>query len=132
MCRRLWWSLVLFDTRICELAISKSILLIPTWDCRTPLNVNDFDLQQEMKNAPAVRAQSTEAHFAVVRSEMGDYVRNSAFHLDFVDPALKAIAKDVQQGPIPEGGELVALESIIEDKYLRFCNPENSLHFMTV
>ena len=132
MCRRLWWSLILFDTRICELADDKSGMLVPTWDCRTPLNVNDFDLQPEMKDPPAVQGKSTEALFAVVRSEIGEFVRHSAFHLDFTIPALKTIAKDVQRGSVPEGVELITLEKMIEDKYLKFCNPENPLHFMTI
>ena len=130
--RRLWWSLILFDTRICEMADYKIAMLAPTWDCKTPLNLNDFDLQPEMKNPPAAQEKSSEALFAVVRSEMGEFVRHSAFHLDFVSPALKAVAKDVQGGHVPEGGELVALEKMIEDSHLKFCNPENPLHFMTI
>ena len=132
MRRRLWWSLILFDTRICELADYKTAMLVPTWDCRTPLNLNDFDLQPEMKDPPAVQEKSSEALFAVVRSEIGEFVRHSAFHLDFVNPALKVLAKDVQGGHLPEGGELVALEKMIEDNHLKFCNPENPLHFMTM
>lgn len=132
MRRRLWWSLILFDTRICELADYKTAMLVPTWDCRTPLNLNDFDLQPEMKDPPAVQEKSSEALFAVVRSEMGEFVRHSAFHLDFVSPALKAVAKDVQGGHVPEGGKLVALEKMIEDNHLKFCNPGNPLHFMTI
>lgn len=132
MRRRLWWSLMLFDTRICEMADYKAMMLTPTWDCRAPLNVNDFDLQPEMKDPPAVQGKSTEAIFAVVCSEMGEFVRHSAFHLDFISPALKTVAKAVQRGPVPEGGELVTLEKTIEDKYLKFCNPENPLHFMTI
>lgn len=118
MRRRLWWSLMLFDTRICEMADYKAMMLTPTWDCRAPLNVNDFDLQPEMKDPPAVQGKSTEAIFAVVCSEMGEFVRHSAFHLDFISPALKTVAKAVQRGPVPEGGELVTLEKTIEDKYL--------------
>lgn len=132
MRRRLWWSLILFDTRICEMADYKTAMLAPTWDCRTPLNLNDFDLQPEMIFPPAVQEKSSEALFAVVRSEMGEFVRHSTFHLDFVSPALKAVAKDVQGGHVPEGGELVALEMMIEDNHLKFCNPENPLHLMTM
>lgn len=130
--RRLWWSLISFDTRICELADYKTAMLTPTWDCRTPLSLNDFDLQPEMKDLPAAQEKTSEALFAVVRSEMGDFVRHSAFHLDFVNPALKAIAKDVQGDRSPEGGELVTLEKVIEEDHLKFCNPENPLHFMTI
>lgn len=130
MRRRLWWSLVLFDTRICELAENKSsVTLIPTWDCHPPLNVNDFDLQLEMKEPPAIHGKSSEALFALVRSEIGSYVRHSASHLDFTVPSLKAVARDVR----PSGdGELNTLEKVIEDEYLLFCNPGNPLHFMTI
>lgn len=132
MRRRLWWSLILFDARISELADYKVSMLSPTWDCRMPLNVNDFDLRPTMKDSPALQGNSTEALFAVMYSEMGEFVRHRAFHLDLINPALKAMARALQHGPIPEGGELVMLEKIIEDRYLKFCSPENPLHFMTI
>ena len=132
MRRRLWWSLLLFDTRMCELAEYKTAMLVPTWDCKTPLNVNDFDLQPEMKDLPVVQGSSTESLFVVLRCEMGDFIRNSAYHLDFTVPALKAVARDVQHRPVPAGGELVALEKLMEEKYLKYCNPEIPLHFMTI
>lgn len=132
MRRRLWWSLIIFDNRICEMFDHKSTTLTPTWDCRTPLNVNDFEIRPEMKTQPAVHEKPTEALFAVVRSELGDFVRHSAFHLDFINPSLNTIAKDTRHGSVLEGGELIALEKTMEDKYLAFCNPENPLHFMTI
>jgi hypothetical protein len=132
MRRRLWWSLVLFDTRIVEMANYKATKLAPTWDCKIPLNVNDSDLRPEMKELPEALAKPTEALFAVVRGELGDFVRNTMFYLDFTAPGLKPIAKDIQNGPIPEGGELVALEKIIENRYLKSCDPENPLHYMTI
>jgi hypothetical protein len=127
--RRLWWSLVLFDTRISEMADHKTATLAPTWDCRIPLNVNDSDLQPEMKEPPAVKGKSTDALFAVVRSELGEFVRHTIFHLDFTSPALKPI---VRHGLILEVAELATLEKMIEGKYLKFCDPENPLHFMTI
>lgn len=132
MRRRLWWSLVLFDTRIGEMADYKAGMLAAAWDCRTPLNVNDCDLRQELKEPPAVQGRSTEALFAVVRSELGDFVRHAAFYLDFTSLTSKSIARDGQRGPIPEGSGLVTLERKIEDKYLQFCDPENPLQFMTI
>ena len=122
--RRLWWSLVLFDNRISEMAEHKISTLAPTWDCKIPLNVSDSDLRSEMKHAPAVQETATDAIFAVVRGELGDFVRHAMFHLDFTTPALKPL--------IPEGAELATVEKMIEDKYLRFCDAENPLHFMTI
>jgi len=132
MRRRLWWALIIYDARIGEMADYKTVTLIPTWDCRVPLNVNDSDFRSEMKEPPQVQGTSTEAIFAVVRSELANYVRNTRFHLDFHSPALRPVAKDVSKGTTPEAGEIESLEKMIEDKYLRFCDPENPLHFMTI
>jgi hypothetical protein len=132
MGRRLWWSLILFDTRISELACYKTTTLAPTWDCAIPLNVSDSDLRPEMKEPPAVQGKSSEALFAVVRSELGEFIRHTMFHLHLTNPVLKPLAKNVQRGSILEASELVALEKMIEDKYLKLCDPENPLHFMTI
>ncbi|KAG8527919.1 uncharacterized protein KY384_006835 [Bacidia gigantensis] len=131
MRRRLWWSLVLFDTRIGEIANSRPIMLDPTWDCKTPLNVNDTDLRPEMKGSPAAQRSPTEALFAVVRGKLGDFVRHSEFHLDFTNPALKPIVQHLQNRSAPEDTQLAKFEQLIEDQYLKYCDQDNPIHFMT-
>ncbi|KXG53457.1 Transcription factor [Penicillium griseofulvum] len=128
--RRLWWSLVIFDNRICEMSDYKTASLVPTWDCRLPLNINDFELQAEMKATPAESNRPTEMVFAVVRSELANFVRHSAFHLDCTNPFLSTICG--RSTDIDEAEGLLMLEKTIEEKYLSFCNPENPLHFMTI
>lgn len=123
MRRRLWWSLVLFDTRIGELAEFKPASLIPTWSCSTPLNLNDSDLRIEIKDPPP-QGQVTEAIFSAVRGQLGDFLRHSHFHLDFTNPMLKTIAKDVT--------DITVVEKRIENDFLRFCDEKNSLQFMTM
>lgn len=130
MRRRLWWSLLLYDARIGELSDSKHANLNPTWDCKIPLNVSDSDFHIEMKDPPQIQGKPTEAIFAVLRSEIGNFIRNTAFHLDFNNPTLKPAPKD--HNPITEGSELINLEKLVEDKYLKFCDPENPLHFVTI
>ncbi|OCT46607.1 C6 transcription factor [Cladophialophora carrionii] len=133
MRRRLWWALTLFDSRIAQLASSKTVTLDPTWDCNIPLNVNDSDLRPEMKEPPAIQGSATEAIFAVVRSEIADFVRYSAFHLDFTSPALKTIAKQpARVGTTAKAADLAKLEEVIQDRYLKSCDPDNPLHFMTM
>lgn len=131
MSRRLWWSFELFDTRIGELADYKNIAMAPAWDCKIPLNVNDSDFRPEMKEPPLVMNTSSEAFFVVVRSELREFVRHAKFHSDFQTPSF-ASGANAQPRFNPEDSELNALESMIEDKYLKFCNPENPLHFMTI
>lgn len=130
--RRLWWSYKLFDTRIGELADYKNVALASSWDCKIPLNVNDSELRPEMKQQPPVQTILTEAIFVVVRSELREYVRRTKFHSDFHTPALGTAPKHRRPRPVPKDSELDALETMIKDRYLKSCNPENPLHFMTI
>ncbi|KAF7929141.1 hypothetical protein BELL_0643g00050 [Botrytis elliptica] len=132
MRRRLWWSLVLYDTRIGEIADSKHVVLTPTWSCKVPLNASDSDFHIKMKDPPQCQPKPTEAIFVVLRGEMGNFIRNTTFHLDFNNPALKPAAKHPQHDPTTEGSELTDLEKMVEEKYLRFCDPKNPLHFTTI
>ena len=131
MRRRLWWSIILFDSRISEIADCRPVTLNPTWDCKIPLNVNDSELRPEMKRPPAIQGKSTEALFTVVRSELGEFLRHTEFYLDFSCPALKPLVPHLPNSPAPEAGELFKLEEMIEAQYLKFCDPGNPIHFMT-
>lgn len=122
--RRLWWSLVVFDHRICEISEYKATTLVPTWDCGTPLNISDFDLRNDRKKSPLARKEPTEALFTVVRSELANFFRHCPFHLNFVNPALNAMEQ-------PKATSLTALETTIEDDYLSACDPDDPLQFMT-
>ncbi|KAJ4319332.1 hypothetical protein N0V84_006417 [Fusarium piperis] len=127
MRRRLWWSLMLFDARMSGLSDHKPMILAPTWDCAIPLNVSDSDLREETKEPPPPRAGVSEVFFAVVRSELGQFIRHTRFHLEFTNPALKPIAKE-----LPDDGNLGALEKMAEEKYLKFCDSDNPLQYMTI
>lgn len=130
MRRRLWWPLMFFDTRIAELAGSSIATLDPTWDCRIPLNVNDTDLRLDMKVLPTTRTEPTDSVFAVVRSELGEYLRHAAFHLHVDNSALKSLTKRFDDSLVLDSGCLASLGDTIENRYLRFCDQENPIHFM--
>ncbi|KAI3324420.1 hypothetical protein HD806DRAFT_495026 [Xylariaceae sp. AK1471] len=132
MRRRLWWSLVLFDARIAEMADFKSTILGPNWDCKMPLNMGDSELRADIKEPPAAQMRPTEAIFPVVRSEIAQFLRHTTFFLDLTCPALKPLAKDRQHASSSTLDELIDLERMIEDKYLKFCDPENPLQYMTI
>jgi hypothetical protein len=128
MRRRLWWCLMLYDSRMGEKADHKDPVLAPTWDCRLPANCNDSDLWPEMKEPPTPsRSRATEALFVVLRGEMADHMRNSSWFLDFSNPCLKPLAKE-----LPGNGSLDALYQNIERDYLRFCDTDNRLHFLSI
>lgn len=128
MRHRLWWALVLYDNRVGELSNWKSGLLAPTWDCPVPLNLNDADIRPEMQQLPSMLSHTSDTIFAVVRSEIGDFMRHAEFHLDFTTPSLKAVAKDALR-PITKISDL---EKMLEDRYFRFLNLSNPIHYMTL
>lgn len=132
MRRRLWWSLILFDSRISEMANHKIRTLDPTWDCKVPHHVNDSDLRPGMKVLPAIEGKSNEALFAIVRSEVGEFVRHAEFYLGFFNPALKPVAKHLQTAPAAEDEGVAKLEEMMEDQYFKSCDQEDPIHFMTI
>lgn len=138
--RRLWWAIVAFDARISEMSNHKEgISLAPTWDCSAPSNVNDSELRPEMKTVPEPQSTPTDSMFAVVRGEIFRYIRRTNFHLDFTNPVLKKLAphdkltQKMKSTSISEQeSEVDELEQMIESKYLRYCDEENPLHYMTL
>jgi len=132
MRRRLWWALMFFDARMGELAGTNTVTLDPTWDCKMPLNLNETDLRLDMKLLPAGRREPTDAVFAVVRGELGEYIRHAAFHLYLVNPAVRVVAKHFHKSLSPNSNHLDELERMIEDRYLQFCDQENPVHFMAI
>lgn len=124
MRRRLWWALVHFDTRISQLSYTGHTILDPTWDCRIPANVNDSELRPDMKAPPMAQGRGTDAVFAVTRAEMGEYVRNTPFFLEFTNPALKPLTRKLPDADLP------ALEKRLEEDYVRHFDQANPLHYM--
>lgn len=132
MRRRLWWSIVHLETRTSEMSDFKCPILAPVWDCKPPSNVNDFDLTAEMTNPPSRHVGVTEAVFVVARSELCDFVRFSDYWQAFTNPCLKPLSRRRPTGPRSDGNEIDLLEKVIEERYIKFCNPESPLHFMTI
>lgn len=132
MRRRLWWSLIIFDNRMCEMSHYASSSLTPIWDCRVPMNVNDTDLRPDTKSAPMPYERPTEAIFVFLRSRLNDCVRFSRFHLDLTNPRLKPLARLVPNGSGAESEAIDELSHLVEGNYLKLCDPDNALHFVTI
>ncbi len=139
MRRRLWWAIVVFDMRAGELAYNSPTTMLPTWNCKVPLNTNDVDFRPESKELPVGQARLSEALFVVVRSEISNALRYMEYFLALSSPALKHMARDLPGAPgyaLLDANDpfasLNAMEAQINEKYLQHCDPENALHFMTI
>ena len=75
--RRLWWQIVLLDTRVSESSGAGTSILTYTWRTRLPSNVNDSDLFPAMRDPPAERPGITEMIFVRLRCEGRQLVEQS-------------------------------------------------------
>ncbi|KAL7929308.1 hypothetical protein V8C35DRAFT_316054 [Trichoderma chlorosporum] len=132
MCRRLWWALVLFDTRICELIDTKKTALTPAWECRIPLNVNESELRVGRREMPRTQTRPSDSIFVVVRGAIADFLRHASFYLNLTNPAMNAVAKTTRTKSNMDDSEISVFEKELEEKYLKHCDPEIPLQFMTI
>ncbi|KAK8177999.1 fungal-specific transcription factor domain-containing protein [Phyllosticta citrichinensis] len=128
MRRRVWWQLTPLEVRTSELAGgSISPLLQTRWDTSLPLNVNDSELNPDMKQLPPEHNGPTEMFFCLLRYKMGRFMRQHR-HIFFSDFQL-----------VPEGDDSLAerdraideFEQMLETKFLRHCDPSVPLHYLT-
>lgn len=96
MRRRLWWTIVMLDERICQMTSSRYGALSPLWDCRPPAALNDGDLHPEGRSIPSPSSETGPAESSIVslRARINNYVRFSAANLQFTNPALMTMARE--------------------------------------
>lgn len=128
--RRLWWSIIVFDARIADMA-GRSSLLLPTWDCAMPCNLSDFELQADMKEYPKPQSIVSEAVFVVSRAELSNCVRHATFYLDLINPSYKLMAQRNPKFAGPQDDILEELEERLEKTYFQHFSTENSVQVMT-
>lgn len=127
--RRLWWALILFDNRMCELAGSRVRTLDPVWTCQIPSNINDYDLDHA-RGLPIEHTQCSEAIFPVLRCKVRDFVRRAAFHIEYANPTLAPLISREQRYLGEDAAGLEQLEQNIENDYLQHCDMRKPIHLM--
>ncbi|KAG0649220.1 Transcription factor vrtR1 [Hyphodiscus hymeniophilus] len=135
MRRRLWWLLKTHDFRtaeLCGLAKFRDIDAGPE-STKWPSNLNDEQLYPGMLSLPPESNMLTDMCFVSTRYELAKF-------------AAGAVAKFREQGKNSSQWDLHAsgngknyiaeafneVEQIIEMKYLRYCDPSQPLHLMTM
>ena len=136
MRRRIWWMLKTHDYRtaeLCGLHKFRDLEIGPN-STKRPTNVNDDQLYPGMPSLPAKSETLTDMAFVALRYELANY-------------AAIRVAKFRQQGKnssqwdrdLASGGKEVEtdeafkeIEGLIETKYLRYCDPSQPLHLITM
>ena len=133
--RRIWWQLKGHDFRTAELCgLSKFRNLdTSTESTKWPTNVNDEQLYRGMPSMPIESNPMTDLVFVALRC-------------DFAQFAVERVSRFRQQGKTSSQFELSAsgedkieinqafkeMEETLETKYIRYCDPSQPLHLLTM
>ncbi len=136
MRRRIWWLLKTHDYRtaeLCGLHKFRDLDIGPN-STKRPTNVNDDQLYPGMPSLPAESETLTDLAFVALRYELANF-------------ATARVAEYRQQGKnssqwerdLASGGNKIEtdeafkeIEGLLEIKYLRYCDPSQPLHLITM
>ena len=126
--------MVMFDARVCEGANKlECTILAPTWNCKTPADLNDFQLRSDMQKPPMVQDTITESLYVVLRTALSQYSRYDRVQLDFINPSLQPLTRTSETIVSREDGdELDAMERKLNHQYLNKFDLGDRLHFMAL
>lgn len=126
MRRRLWVHIAHVDFRTADVLGMKPSLDLSTADAKVPLNIEDEDLQPDMIELPAERKGVTSITPCLLRCEIVGILCSSS-------PIAGDMGWDVLYSPdvslAKKDSIIKNIENTLETKYMRYCDPTNSLHY---
>lgn len=123
MCRRLWWQIVVMDSRAAQLCgIVVDAHSYHFWDTERPRNLSDSDLSPLMQELPRDRPGATEMLFCQIRFEIGDCMSK----LTAMEHGL--VGGSVSERLVEQERAINALESRLEESYLCDCDASIPFH----
>ena len=135
MRRRIWWLLKTHDFRTAELCGLAKFRDLDTGaeSTKWPTNVNDDQLYPGMPSPAAESNKLTDMAFVAMRYELTNFAaaRIASFRQQGIDSSqwnLHATGSDRAK----IDGAFRELEEILETKYIRYCDPSQPLHLMTM
>lgn len=127
--RRLFWQIVILDGHTSSRARVDTSLRIHLWDTKLPLNVNDSDLDINMRELPKEHTGVTEMVFCLVRCEFGNRFHNRSSQLTNTTWQLLSDSSI----PMSRKEEIITeLESVFEEKFLKYCDPGIPLQLLSI
>ncbi|TVY42711.1 Aurofusarin cluster transcription factor [Lachnellula occidentalis] len=116
MRRRLWWQLLLLDTRVGELSGYGPSLHMHMWTTKLPSNVNDSSLFPDLREPPVEHPGATEMLFVLQRCEVAQFLyqtRRMCGPFEMDDAAIDAF------------------EAMLQEKYLKYCDAQVPMHYIS-
>jgi hypothetical protein len=127
MRRRLWWHIFYVDFRISDVLGTKPSSDLFSGDTKRPLNVADEDLSPDMVDPPPERNGITSIVICLIRCDIIEFIRK--FSSPFTDDVRLEILTSSDITLAKKDSMISQLEDLLERKYLRYCDPSNSLHY---
>lgn len=125
MRRRLFYQLMPLDGIASHMSGTGISISPDAWDTRPPLNVDDDQIWPGMTDQPEAKQGATDMIFCLARSCIGNFLVRTA---SSIHGTSSGQFKDYSEA------ELVIREAEkeVEDKYIRYCDIVNPLHFLTI
>ncbi|KAF2092769.1 mitogen-activated protein kinase [Rhizodiscina lignyota] len=133
--RRVWWQLRMHDFRAAELAGQAKFrdFEIDETTPKKPANVNDSDLSPVMRQAPPESTKPTEMTWCALRSDLATFAHTQMARMRKRGKAGLASEEYAALDDLQlKDKSIKEMEDLIETKYLRFCDPSQPLHLMTL
>lgn len=129
MRRRLWWHIVHVDYRMSELVGAKPSMDISSGDAKMALNIADEDLSSDMVDLRPESKGITSMVVSLIRCDSRELLRK------FSSPVRDAVGGwEIVPNPditLSQKASMInQLEDLWEMKYLRYCDPSNTLHHL--
>ena len=128
MRRRVFWQLLPLDGLAGQLCGTGICITPDSWNTKQPMNIEDTDFWPGMTTTPEPRTGATDMMFCLARTEIAKFVQKvNPLHSN--KPPFENWAKFWEREDIAEKEQqLDELESEMEMKYIRFCDPSNPIH----
>ncbi|KAJ9143455.1 Zn2/Cys6 DNA-binding protein [Pleurostoma richardsiae] len=130
MRRRVWWQIIILDSRAAELSANGTSILGSAWNTALPLNTNEGDLAPDADKLPEGRqAGATDMIFCLVRCEVADFLRQLRARRG---AAVKW--SEFSSVSVPLESKLATIREFdqhLSAKYLSHCDPCIPLHALT-
>ncbi|KAL4922014.1 hypothetical protein BDW62DRAFT_172862 [Aspergillus aurantiobrunneus] len=95
------------------------------WDIQPPLNINDDEIWPGMATKPVKRQGATDMMFCLSRARAGKLVAKARLSINGTGPW---VSKDYHEAE----ALISAAEKEVEERFIRYCDIVNPLHFLTI
>jgi hypothetical protein len=120
MRRRLFYQLMPLEAWASQMAGMGASILPDAWDTQPPLNINDEQIGPGMTEPPQEQTGATDMIFCLSRACVGKVIAKGAGSKPWTFKDSGAAEQVVNRA-----------ESAVEEKYIRYCDVVNPLHFLT-